>query len=146
MKTQLAVSVGIKAAPAVVFEYLTDLKRHPLWNPHLRSISMDSRLRLGSSYQTTSQFLGRTVKGNNTITRLVPEQELEIQNSSGMLRYIVSYQLEEEGSETRLICSVDVEADSMVFAFAVPVLETLARRELQADIQMLKIAAEEHLE
>jgi hypothetical protein len=44
------------------------------------------------------------------------------------------------------VCATTVSSDNKAFAFAAPVLKALARRELQTDMQALKLAVEHHLE
>jgi hypothetical protein len=125
---------------------LTDLKRHYLWNPPLQSISSTDRLHLGSVYQTTSLVLGVRISSSNLVTKLSPSKELEIENNTGTVHYRVHFQLRDKGESTLVTCSTTVSSDSGAFAFTAPILKLLARRELQTDMQALKIAVENQLE
>lgn len=146
MQVRVTTQVTIIAQPTDVFAYLADLKRHFLWNPHLQSVSSSSFLQPGFTYKSSSLLLGIRVSGVNRVVKILPERRLEIENSTGTLRYKVSYELRRRQDKTRVTCTTQVVTDSQAFAFTAPVLKILARRELQADLQALKIAVEQRLE
>jgi hypothetical protein len=145
MQARVTTQITIAASPAEVFAYLIDLKRHFLWNPHLHSITPQVLLTPGLTYKSSSLLLGVKVSGLNRVTKLVKERELELENDTGALHYRVNYLLRRRHNTTLLICATRVSGESQAFAFATPVLKLLARRELQADLQALKIAVEQQL-
>jgi hypothetical protein len=145
MKTLITSKITIAAAPAKTFRYLADLKCHQLWNPHLISIAPLMSLRLGVEYKTVSILLGVEVKGTNAVTKFKVNEELELSNTTGLLQYVVRYRLQSRGQKTLLNCTTVVSSKSNAFAFAAPILEILARRELQTDLSALKIAVEQRL-
>jgi len=146
MKASVTTQVTIAAKPGTVFKYLTDLKYHYLWNPQLQSISTTEKLKLGTQYETTSLVLGVKIKACNEVTQLVPNKYLELENNTGTVHYKASFKLSPKGSSTVVICETTVSSQSEAFAFAKPVLKMLARRELQTDMQALKIAVENQLQ
>jgi hypothetical protein len=145
MKTSVVTQISIKAKPAEVFEYLTNLKYHYLWNPQVQSLSSAESLKLGSEYESVSLVLGVKIRAKNVVSKFTSSKELELENKTGLVKYRASFRLQRAGSSTLLICSTTVSADSEAFAFAKPVLRMLARRELQTDLQALKIAVENKL-
>ena len=145
MKARLVTQIAINATSADVFRYLSNLKYHYLWNPHLRSISKTTNLEQGMAYQSSSLLLGVRVRGNNVVTKLLPNKELELENKTGALQYKVNYQLRSAKEKTLLTCTTTVFSESNAFAFTTPVLKLLARRELQTDLQALKISVEKQL-
>jgi carbon monoxide dehydrogenase subunit G len=145
MHTTIKTQVGIKAPPADVFKYLSDLKYHHLWNPQIQSFSSKERLALGSKYKTESQVLGVKIKSNNEVTKFANPEEIEIANNTGTVKYKANFKLVDKEGGTFLTCSTTVSTDSEAFAFAKPVLKLLARRELQSDLQALKLAVEHRL-
>jgi polyketide cyclase/dehydrase/lipid transport protein len=125
---------------------LTDLKYHYLWNPQVQSISpSQGKLELDSRYRTTSTVLGVRIASHNHITTFAPNQELEMENTTGLVHYRANFRLLPKGAHTLVICTTTVTADSQAFAFAAPILRRLARRELQTDMQALKLAVEGRL-
>ncbi len=91
-------------------------------------------------------LLGVKISGKNKVTKFVQGKELELENSTGILQYRVNYRLQASHRKTVLYCTTSVSSSGTAFAFATPVLKLLARRELQSDLQALKIAVEQHLE
>ena len=145
MKVSLVAQISIAESQVEVFRYLTDLKYHFLWNPHLQSISSRAVLKLGSSYKTTSFILGMKFHGTNKVVKLDPLKELELENKTGALKYNVHYQLHLRSRITVVRCKTTVESQKEAFVFTAPVLKMLARHELQSDLRSLKIAVEQHL-
>ena len=147
MNTNLVSQLVIAATKPEVFTYLSNLSYHHLWNPHLLTITPKSKIKLGTTYRTSSLLLGVRVRGANKVTKFIPDKEVEIQNTTGALKYRVNYCLE-AGSDgkTLIACTTSISSTGEAFAFAAPVLKLLARREIQADLQALKIAVEQQLE
>lgn len=145
MKAKVKTRVSIDAPLAEVFKYLSHTKYHPLWNPHLQRITPIMTLEEGKTYETYSVVLGVPTKAVNQVAVCVTNKELEITNQTGMVQYCVSYKLQEQGSGTLLGCKIVVSADSKAFAFARPLMEHLARRELRIDLKALKRAVEQKL-
>ena len=145
MRVKIIARQTIKAPPAKVFRYLTHLKYHQLWNPHLQTITPITVLRKDTIYKTTSMMLGVRIGGTNHVVSCTKDQELEIDNNAGTLHYKVAYHLQPAGDTTQLVCTTIVSTDNQAFAFTIPVLKLLARRELQSDLRALKIAVEQNL-
>lgn len=145
MKTFVVTQITIASHPSKVFDYLMDLKYHHLWNPQLQSITPIKKLSLGEEYETSSMVLGIKIRAKNVVSKFVSMQELEIQNNTGLVKYRASFKVRPSGNESVVICKTIVSADGEAFAFAKPILKVLARRELQTDMQALKIAVENQL-
>ncbi|HSW80567.1 MAG TPA: SRPBCC family protein [Candidatus Saccharimonadales bacterium] len=145
MKTTVVSRIQIAADQEVVFEYLSHLKYHTLWNPHIRKISSKRKLKLGSKYKTESFILGIHLPASNTVTILEEPSELEVENIVGVLNWRVNFKLKKNGGTVLVICSSVVSTNSKGFIFTAPILKQLARRELQTDLQSLKIAVENKL-
>lgn len=145
MKAKVVTKVTIASDKTAVFKYLKDLRLHFLWNPHLESLKPLATLKLGAEYDSVGLMLGKKLYTHNTVKKFVPDQELELENHTGMVHYRVNYSLQTQADKTILTCNTVVSSESKAFAFAKPVLELLARRELQADLQALKIAVEQKL-
>lgn len=87
MTVSIVTRVTIKSSPKEVFKYLSNTKYHFLWNPHLQTLTPVQKLKKGSRYKTTILLLGVRVDGHNEVSRLELNKELEIRNSSGMIKY-----------------------------------------------------------
>lgn len=146
MKTRVVTKVTIEAPATRVFTYLSDLKYHHLWNPQVLRISQHGKLKLDSSFTSISLLLGVKVESENVVTKFVSPKVLEIQNSTGMVQYTANFQLFQADKTTLVVLATDVSTHSNAFAFAPPLLKILAKRELQTDMQALKIAVEHKLQ
>ncbi|MDB5175165.1 MAG: Polyketide cyclase / dehydrase and lipid transport [Candidatus Saccharibacteria bacterium] len=146
MKAKIITKVTISSPSSEVFKYLTDLKYMHLWNPQVKEVSSKKVLELHSTYQTVSQVLGVVIKANNSVTKYSNDQELQIENTTGTVNYVANFKLTPtDNGTTLLICNTTVSSESKAFAFTAPVLKLLARRELQSDLQALKIAVENQI-
>lgn len=146
MQARILTKVTIAAEPRAVFSYLENLKYHYLWNPQIQSIKPVITLKQGATYETVSVVLGVRISAVNEVTKFVAGKELELVNSTGMVKYRANFRLKQQGLKTELSCNTTVSSESHAFAFATPILKLLARRELQIDLQSLKLAVEHNLE
>jgi hypothetical protein len=145
MKARLKTRITINAEAAAIFKYLGNTSYHRLWNPSLQRIIPEGALKEGTAYTTHSRVLGTRIRSENHVTKFVVDEELEVQNKTGMVQYCVNYRLDPLKKGTRVICTSVVSSEGKAFAFAKPMLEHLARRELNADLRALKAAVEQNL-
>jgi hypothetical protein len=145
MQARIATKININASPSEVFKYLAHLKYHHLWNPQVQSIIPIKSLALGSEYKTTSTVLGVKLTSKNIVTKFTKFKELEITNNIGLVKYEANFKLQDKTKCTIITCTTTVTSDNDAFAFAKPILKLLARRELQNDMQALKLAVEHSL-
>lgn len=146
MKATFITRVRIAADQDLVFEYLTHLKYHQLWNPQTRKVSSKSRLQLGSTFNTTLVILGIKIHARNVVTVLSEPREFEIKNVTGTVHYVSNIKLRKWLGKTLVISTTTVSTDSKAFVFTMPTMKRLARRELKTDMQALKVAVENRLQ
>lgn len=145
MEVSVVTRITIDAPPSEVFRYLTDLKLHYLWNPQLRKVSPLIMLSKGATYRSESTVLGVNLHGHIKVTRFTKDRELALNNEQGQVHYRVNFILQAVDRRTQVICKTTAITHNGYFAFAKPVLKLIARRELQSDLQGLKLAVEHHL-
>jgi len=143
METRVVTRVTIKATPKAVYTYFEDTRKHYVWNPHLQRVIPEGRLKVGDFYSAESVVLGIRTVAKNQVVKLVRGKEFEVKNDTGLLHYCVNYTLVPKNISTIVICTTVVSADGKAFAFAKPVLQKMARHELQSDLKALKRAVEE---
>ena len=103
-------------------------------------------LKLGSVYESESFILGVTIKGSNLVAKFVLDKELEPENQLGAIRYRINFRLRHScANKTKVTCSTTLFHESKVFTYTLPLLKRLAQRELQTNMQALKIAVEGQL-
>ncbi len=145
MKASIVTRITIDSSPAEVFDYLTNYKYYRLWNPQIIETSRFTKLTLHSTYATTSQVLGVTIKSQNIVTKFRSNTFIRIENNTGLVHYVADFSLVTQASKTVVTCSTTVSSKSKAFAFTAPVMKRLAQRELQTDMQALKLACENKL-
>ena len=145
MKARVVSKVTIHASITEVFKYLENLSYHQLWNPQLQNINPITNLALDSTYQTTNIFLGKKLKTSNVVTKFEKNSEIQIENTTGLVEFCANYKLSKKNNSTIVTSNITVASKSKAFAFATPVLKALAQRELQTDLQALKVAVEQKL-
>jgi hypothetical protein len=146
MTVSIVSKVQINASKAAVFKYLKDLKYHYLWNPHLRDIEPIRPLVVGFQYETKSSLFGIIVNGHNTVTKLVPEKELQIENNTGTIKYSVNYTIKPQTrNRMQVTCTTEVTTSGIAMKFTGTALKAMVRRELQSDLQALKVTVEQGL-
>jgi carbon monoxide dehydrogenase subunit G len=146
MKARLKTRTTIKATPAEVFKYLGHTKYHPLWNPQMQSVTPLEQLQKDAVYTVQSLVLGVRVKAENHVTSYEQDRELEVHNRTGMIQYGANFRLNAQAKGTQITCTIVVSSDSKAFAFAKPLMEHLARKELRADLAALKDAVEQKMQ
>jgi hypothetical protein len=143
MKARVKTRVTIHADAKTVFRYLSDTTYHRVWNSRLQTVSPEAQLKEGAKYMTQSTVLGVRIKALNQVTSFVQDKQLEIQNRTGMVQYVVCYTLQPHPKGTIVESRTVASADSKAFFFAKPMLEQLARRELNTDLRALKHLVEQ---
>lgn len=145
MKADVVTRITISASPQEVFNYLSDLKYHYIWNPQTRRIYPVTILKKGTVYNTENVVLGMVINSQNKVVKFVKDKEIQLVNETGQLHYCVNFQLLPKGKKTQVVCDTQVSTDGRYFSFAKPVLKLLAQRELQTDMRALKLAVEHKL-
>jgi uncharacterized protein YndB with AHSA1/START domain len=142
--SQVTIRIEIAAGQAEVFEYLANLKAHKRWNSSLQELSSTERLKLGTTYESTSIVLGKTNISRNRVTEFDEGHELRIQNDSGPLTYDVCYKLEADGGKTIMVCECEISGHVSFFNLAAPLLEYMAETKMEADLNALRVLVENH--
>lgn len=146
-KISVRTRINIKAPPNDVFKYISETKYFYIWNPALRDITGAKKLGLGKAYDTTSVVLkDLEIKSHNIVVEFQPGKSLGLQNQMGTVKYASVFNLTDKGSHTLLTLKLDIVTESQIFGLTMPVLKRLANRELQTDMQALKIAVEDKIE
>lgn len=146
MKATVTHRVTVKASPKQVFRYLRDPTKHPLWNPHLQSVSTSAPLKKGSAYTSVSFLLGVSVESKNIVSDYLEGKMLVVNGSEGPLDYRIEYQLVPERDATHVTCITTVSSSVRAFMYTRPVFKILAQREIRADLRSLKKVVEQKLD
>lgn len=125
---------------------MKELKYHYLWNPHIQKITPITSLSRGLVYKSESILLGVRVKGVNKVIKVIENEEIQLENKAGTIKYQVKYYLSKyQKDKTKLLYTITLNTDNKIFAYSAEIIKILAKQELRSDMQALKIASENRL-
>jgi hypothetical protein len=133
-------AVDIQRSPAEVFDYCTDLRREPEWNPRTRRIQKltNGPIGLGTRYQ------GEWIKGDPMTIEFVRFERPVAWASVGRSRRLVANsngQVSTTLGGTRLVVRIQLQPQGALRLLR-PVLGPIMRRREQHNLRAIKLALE----
>lgn len=121
-----------------VYALLTDVSRHPEWIEEMETITRapELPLRVGSSYEHTAKYFGRTVTITMEVIALEPDKLIRF-SSTGTMPTVTTWRLEPEGNRTRLHFTFEGEPGELYDMIA-PGLEGSIKRGFETQIANLQ--------
>ena len=103
------------------------------------SISSSDMLTEGMKFKTESTAAGRVNKSEVLVTRLIPDQEIELVSETGLITYRAVFKLGPvEPNSTEVLCVLKFEFNNFVLKMARPVLESMAQARVKGDLEALR--------
>lgn len=123
----------------MVFAYTTDPVHFPEWSPLTIAArkTSDGPMGIGSTIQTTNQFLGRRFTTDQIVTEYEPNRAFTGRATSGPFPMAISSILEPVDGGTKLTWAVEGESKGF-FSLADALLVPIVRRQTQAMLGTLK--------
>lgn len=133
------VSTTINCPVEQVFAALTRFEDQPKWSTVTLEAEQTSAgpIGVGSTARYVAKFLGRRFEGQIEITEYEPNRKLSDVSTSGPIPMRSTITLEPADGGTRLDAVVDLEPGGF-FKIAEPLVVTMGKRQLQADLNNLK--------
>ena len=96
-------SIYIEATPAIVFDYVSDVSRHPEWAHDQLEITMgpEPQKQAGATFDYETHFMGNAW-GKGIVTEADPPHSLTYECEDKDGRYRWTFDLQPEGPGTRL--------------------------------------------
>ena len=101
MPFKRSLSTHVDAPPEVLYDYLTDLSRHPEWADQPMEMKVDGEpVAPGTTFSTTVKFMGIGIRATGRVKEMQrPERFVyECTDSSGTHRWTMAIQPDGEGS------------------------------------------------
>lgn len=135
-------STTINAPAAQVFEYVSDITRHPEWAAHKLEVQSKSQssAQVGSTYETIGQPFGAQ-PGTVTITELVPGQKIVYESDGpvGHFRHVFLIQSEGDAGVRLTKTMEPLKISSLPLRLLGPIVTGLiAPRGLDGDLQRIR--------
>lgn len=129
----------VSRPPEEVFEFVADIRNDPKWVWTLAEARKTSEgpLGVGTTFLTATRLLGRRIEAPEVVAGYEPNRRLDIQGRLGSLRFTGSRIVEGVAGGARITISFEVRLDGFLGVVG-PILAPLARRQLKAEISILK--------
>lgn len=100
----MTVATDIAAEPTDVFAVIADFEQGPRWQPNMRSVRWTSAPppRVGSTFEQTARFMGRTMMAAYEVTEYGPPRVVAIRSTSGPFPITVRRVVESHHNGTRV--------------------------------------------
>jgi uncharacterized membrane protein len=129
----------VDAPATVVFEYLTDLERGPVWQSSLLEahLSPEGPIQKGTEIREVRKFLGRKMESTVEVTEFEPDRLFGGRVLSGPVPWEFLYRFEEANGSTRVDFQMEGEP-GWFFKLAEPLVVRTVEKQLVADLSTLK--------
>ena len=126
-------SVHIDAPPEAIFDYVSDFTRHPEWAHEKIEIESveGTGPGAGARYQTIVHFMG-TVPGEINVVESEPPRRLVYKCGDKASRYRWTFELQPEGSGTKVMHSFERLKEAKWFMPIQPVLYPILGKKMAA--------------
>jgi uncharacterized membrane protein len=136
-------SVTINRPMDEVFDYVGEIDNLPTWRGPIVEAKQTSPGPAGAGMTgwVKAKFLGRQMEMPTEITAWDPPRSLSAKNTGGPVDLAFHYTFQPEGEGTRLTMVTEGEPGGF-FKLAAPVVEQVAHRQSQSDLETLKTLLE----
>jgi hypothetical protein len=138
-------NIQINRPPAEVFEFITDPGKALIW--HLETVGIEGRrgMPAGSTGQIITRVMGQDIVSSFEVVENDGKSLTVARSTQGPLRFEtkqIVIPLADGQSLVRIETRIDAGA---IFRLAEPVVESLLRTSIDADLQTLKVVLENHI-
>jgi uncharacterized membrane protein len=138
---RVVVEVDIDRPAPEVFAYLEEVENNTRWLKGMRSCRWTSPppVRVGSTYEQRSEFLGREIRTSFEVTRHEPGHLVTIESREGSSFPITVTRMVDSNGNGRSHVTEMVEGDASGFySLATPLLKRMVQRNIRRDYGTLK--------
>jgi len=137
--------LSINAPPDKVFDYVSDISRHPEWAAHKLKIepAATGSVGVGAKFNSVGHQMGMDSRDEVTVTEYSPSQRFsyEARSKEGLFRHVI--QLSAEGTGTRVAKSTEVVEASLMTKLMTPLIMFMAPGVLSGDLKRIKQRVEQ---
>ena len=133
------ISVVINRPVEEVFAFANDLESDPQWMAAVseRKKTSEGPVGVGTTFRDKGTLLGQKVENNYEVTEYELNAKLGIKTVSGSIQIEATSTCEPVEGGTRFTMAGDAEVAGL-FKFAEPIVASMMRRQLEADLAKLK--------
>lgn len=134
----------ISARPERVFDYVSDITRHPEWASNKLQIesSPPGGVSLGARFVTVGRQIGVYGRDEVTVTECAPPERFGFEATSPDGRFLHLFRLEPANGGTRVTKSMDFVEMSWATRLSMPLIAVWAWWVLARDLKQIKMRLE----
>lgn len=136
---RVEISSMIKRPVEDVFAVLSNVENNPKWSSAALEAKQTSPgpIGVGTTARFVGKFLGRRIESDSVITEFEANRKFSFESKSGPFPIKGSNTVEQIEGGTRVTATFDVEPGGF-FKLAEPLVISMAKRQLQGDLDNLK--------
>jgi hypothetical protein len=136
---QVETGVQIQLPSDIVFAYISNFELNPTWQSGMVEAKFMSEppLRVGSTYEQVSKFLGRKIVSEFEVIAFEPGHMVKATTTSGSFPITFTRTVESEGDGCRVSAVIEGDASGF-FKLAEPIMAHLVQNSVDRDYANLK--------
>lgn len=136
---QMEISTTIKRPVEDVWAVISNVENNPKWSSAALEAKQTSPgpIGVGTTARFVGKFLGRRIQSDSVVTEFEANRKYSFESKSGPFPIKGSNTVEQIEGGTRVTATFDVEPGGF-FKLAEPLVMSMAKRQLQGDLDNLK--------
>ena len=136
---QMEISTTIKRPVEDVWAVISNVENNPKWSSAALEAKQTSSgpIGVGTTARFVGKFLGRRIESDSVVTEFEANRKYSFESKSGPFPIKGSNTVEQIEGGTRVTATFDVEPGGF-FKLAEPLVMSMAKRQLQGDLDNLK--------
>ena len=136
---QMEISATIKRPVEDVWAVISNVENNPKWSSAALEAKQTSPgpIGVGTTARFVGKFLGRRIESESVVTEFEANRKYSFESKSGPFPIKGSNTVEQIEGGTRVTATFDVEPGGF-FKLAEPLVMSMAKRQLQGDLDNLK--------
>ncbi len=136
---QMEISTTIKRPVEDVWAVISNVENNPKWSSAALEAKQTSPgpIGVGTTARFVGKFLGRRIESDSVVTEFEANRKYSFESKSGPFPIKGSNTVEQIEGGTRVTATFDVEPGGF-FKLAEPLVMSMAKRQLQGDLDNLK--------
>ena len=136
---QMEISTTIKRTVEDVWAVISNVENNPKWSSYALEAKQTSPgpIGVGTTARFVGKFLGRRIESDSVVTEFEANRKYSFESKSGPFPIKGSNTVEHTEGGTRVTATFDVEPGGF-FKLAEPLVMSMAKRQLQGDLDNLK--------
>jgi uncharacterized protein YndB with AHSA1/START domain len=131
-------TVFIQRPPGEVFDFVSNARNDPAWNPDTIECVPDREPGVGEQRRAVFRMMGRKRQGTAEVTEFEPGRKVTVRTTSGIpMTLLATLECEPLGEGTKVVAVFHMDLPLLLKPLS-PLLAVMMRRQLQQNLLLLK--------